>query len=114
LMEIKSYREILKDNHGLSIVDNNYSNEIYDNFEKAAKDYGVKHVGIAGGVAANSYLRSSLQQMGDELNIKTYVPAFEYCLDNAGMIAKVAEFKYEKGDFADLDLAPFTRVGKSL
>ena len=82
--------------------------------KKAAKAYGVEHIGIAGGVAANSYLRSSLENLGTELGVNTYVPAFEYCLDNAGMIAKVAEFKYEKGQFADLGLAPFTRVGKVL
>jgi N6-L-threonylcarbamoyladenine synthase len=82
--------------------------------KKAAKAYGVEHIGIAGGVAANSYLRSSLENLGIELGVNTYVPAFEYCLDNAGMIAKAAEFKYEKGQFADLDLAPFTRVGKVL
>lgn len=77
--------------------------------EKAARDYGVKHIGIAGGVAANSYLRSGLQQMGERNNMATYIPDFQYCLDNAGMIAKVAEFKFHKKEFADLDLAPFTR-----
>lgn len=77
--------------------------------KKAAEAYGVEHVGIAGGVAANSYLRTSLQRVGAELGIETYVPDFQYCLDNAGMIAKVAEYKFAKNDFASLDLVPFTR-----
>lgn len=77
--------------------------------EKAAQDYGVKHVGIAGGVAANSYLRSSLQNLGERNNISTYIPDFQYCLDNAGMIAKVAEYKFHRAEFASLDLVPFTK-----
>lgn len=77
--------------------------------EKAAKDHDIKHVGIAGGVAANSYLRSSLQALGERNGIETYIPDFQYCLDNAGMIAKVAEYKFHKKEFAPLDLAPFTK-----
>ncbi|MBI1183903.1 tRNA (adenosine(37)-N6)-threonylcarbamoyltransferase complex transferase subunit TsaD [bacterium] len=77
--------------------------------KKAVTDLGVQHVGIAGGVAANSYLRQTLGQMGQELGVATYIPDFQYCLDNAGMIAKVAEFKFMKAQFAGLDLAPFTR-----
>lgn len=77
--------------------------------EKAAVDHNVKHVGIAGGVAANSYLRTSLQNLGERNDIRTYIPDFQYCLDNAGMIAKVAEYKFHRGEFAGLDLVPFTK-----
>lgn len=76
---------------------------------KAISDHNIQHVGVAGGVAANSYLRASLSDLGNELGVQTYVPDFQYCLDNAGMIAKVAEYKYQKGEFAELDLIPFTR-----
>lgn len=80
--------------------------------KKAVKQYGVNHVGIAGGVAANSYLRNSLEALGNEMGIATYIPDFQYCLDNAAMIAKVGEYKYHQSMYAPLDLAPFTRVGK--
>lgn len=80
--------------------------------KKAIKQYDIKHVGIAGGVAANSYLRNSLHMVGKEMGIETYIPDFQYCLDNAAMIAKVGEYKYLKGEHAGLDLAPFTRVSK--
>lgn len=73
------------------------------------RDYGIKHLGIAGGVAANSYLRQSVMEFGLKHGVVSYVPAMEYCVDNAAMIAKVAEYKYERSDFALLTVEPYTR-----
>ncbi len=62
----------------------------------AAKQYDVKQVIIAGGVAANKGLRSAMQEAMDNLNIKLTVPQFKYCTDNAAMIAAAAYHKYLK------------------
>ena len=62
----------------------------------AAKQYDVKQVIIAGGVAANKGLRSAMQEAMDNLNIKLTVPQFKYCTDNAAMIAAAAYHQYLK------------------
>ena len=52
---------------------------------------------IAGGVSANSYLRSRLQTWGKESQYKVYIPKFEYCTDNAAMIAISGMYLFENG-----------------
>ena len=64
----------------------------------AAKQYDVKQVIIAGGVAANKGLRSAMQEAMDNLNIKLTVPQFKYCTDNAAMIAAAAYHQYLKNN----------------
>lgn len=75
----------------------------------AAKVTGIKQIALAGGVSANSGLRSALELEGKKRGWLTYIPAFEYCTDNAAMIAIAAHYKYIKGDFVDLSVAPFAR-----
>lgn len=75
----------------------------------AAKETGIKHIALAGGVSANSGLRSALEQEGKKRGWFTYIPAFEYCTDNAAMIAIAAHYKYLHGDFVDMTTAPFAR-----
>lgn len=70
--------------------------------EKAAKDYDVKEVAIAGGVSANSGLREAMQENVEKLGWNVYIPKFEYTTDNAAMIAMVAKLKFERGEFTDL------------
>jgi len=70
--------------------------------EKAAKDYDVKEVAIAGGVSANSGLRVAMQKNVEKLGWNVYIPKFEYTTDNAAMIAMVAKLKFERGEFTDL------------
>ncbi|MBP6301823.1 MAG: tRNA (adenosine(37)-N6)-threonylcarbamoyltransferase complex transferase subunit TsaD [Bacteroidia bacterium] len=77
--------------------------------KKAVKDTGITHVAIAGGVSANSGLRTALQQDGNTLGWTVYIPAFQYCTDNAGMIAMAAYFKYLANDFAEQTVAPSAR-----
>lgn len=77
--------------------------------EKALDVTKAQHIGIAGGVAANSYLRTRLQELGEHKGVDTYIPDFQYCLDNAGMIAQAAWFKFENEEFSDLGVTPFTR-----
>ena len=75
----------------------------------AAKATGIKHIALAGGVSANSGLRQTLELEGEKRGWFTYIPAFEYCTDNAAMIAIAAHYKYLKGEFVDLSAAPFAR-----
>lgn len=76
---------------------------------KAAQQTGIKEIGIAGGVSANSGLRTALTQKGWEAGWKTYVPRFEYCSDNAAMVAITAYYKFLGKDFADFGLNPKPR-----
>lgn len=80
----------------------------------AAKDLNVTDIAIAGGVSANSGLRSRLQEEGKQRGWRVFIPKFEYCTDNAAMIAITGKFLYEKGQFTDQSVSalarlPFTR-----
>lgn len=70
---------------------------LIDKFEKAVKEHKVKHIGLAGGVAANSALRAAFETMANKNNIQAYIPPFDYCTDNAAMIAMVGYLKYTMG-----------------
>lgn len=78
--------------------------------KKAIAQTGVKQICIAGGVSANSGLRNGLQEMGIKHGWKTFVPPFEYCTDNAGMIAITGYYQYLEGNFADLAVNPSARA----
>ncbi len=78
--------------------------------KKAVQETGVKQVCIAGGVSANSGLRKGLADLGEKHGWKTFIPAFEYCTDNAAMIAITAHYKYLASDFAELDINPSARA----
>jgi N6-L-threonylcarbamoyladenine synthase len=69
-----------------------------------AKKHNVKQIVLAGGVAANSKLRSELFDQADRAGIKCFMPRIAYCMDNAAMIAAAAIDKYERKEFAPLDL----------
>ena len=71
---------------------------------RAIKEYNVKNLVVAGGVAANSGLRKSLENMCFNNNIKFSVPDIKYCTDNAAMIGAAAYYAYRKGIIADLKL----------
>jgi N6-L-threonylcarbamoyladenine synthase len=78
--------------------------------KKAVQQTGVKSICIAGGVSANSGLRKSLQEMGEAQEWKTFIPKFEYCTDNAAMIAITAYYKYQAGEFSPLEVGPTARA----
>ncbi len=77
--------------------------------ERAAKQTGIKEIAIAGGVSANSGLRNTLTSYGERLGWNTYIPKFEFCTDNAAMIAVTGYYKYMNGEFAEQDIAPTAR-----
>ena len=78
--------------------------------KKAAKELKINHVGIAGGVSANSGLRTALTETGAQLGWQVYIPKFEYCTDNAAMIGITGYYKYLQGKFADLSVSPTARA----
>lgn len=78
--------------------------------KKAAKELKINHVGIAGGVSANSGLRTALIETGAQLGWQVYIPKFEYCTDNAAMIGITGYYKYLQGKFADLSVSPTARA----
>jgi N6-L-threonylcarbamoyladenine synthase len=82
---------------------------LMDKLKKASKHTGIKQVAIAGGVSANSGLRKALLEQQQKLGWKVYIPKFEYCTDNAAMIAITGYYKYLRGEFSSQDASPFTR-----
>jgi N6-L-threonylcarbamoyladenine synthase len=78
--------------------------------KEAMKQVGTKEVAIAGGVSANSGLRSTLAGLAERKGWKLYVPEFQYCTDNAGMIAMAAHYKYLRKEFVGDDLVPLAKL----
>lgn len=77
---------------------------------KASQETGIKQMSIAGGVSANSGLRAALAEYSAKHGWSYYIPKFEYCTDNAAMIAMTAYYKYQAGEFAALDAVPSARA----
>jgi N6-L-threonylcarbamoyladenine synthase len=76
----------------------------------ASKELNIKHIGIAGGVSANSGLRKAMIDTGAQLGWQVYIPKFEYCTDNAAMIGITGYYKYLNGEFTDLSVSPTARA----
>ncbi len=77
---------------------------------QASEQTGIKEIAIAGGVSANSGLRKGLENLGESKGWKTFIPAFEYCTDNAAMIAIAAHYKSMKQEFCGLETTPLARM----
>ncbi|MBI3511222.1 MAG: tRNA (adenosine(37)-N6)-threonylcarbamoyltransferase complex transferase subunit TsaD [Bacteroidetes bacterium] len=74
--------------------------------EIAAKETGIKQIALGGGVSANSGLRKELKLLGEKKGWKIFIPPFEFCTDNAAMIAMTGYFKFLRKDFSSQDVAP--------
>lgn len=83
---------------------------LMEKLENAAKSLYINQIGIAGGVSANSGLRAMLQEYGVKNNWQTFIPKFEYCTDNAAMIAISGHYNYLDGKFDDLYMTPTARI----
>jgi len=83
---------------------------LLNKLKKAAEQTGIKDVCIAGGVSANSGLRTEFENVGMEQGWNTFIPRFEYCTDNAAMIAITAYYKYLNSQFVDLTVVPSART----
>ena len=79
---------------------------LLEKLKKSIKKTGINEIAIAGGVSANSYFRSALQDLANEKNYNLYIPKFEYCTDNAAMIAIAGYFKYLNKEFSDQSETP--------
>lgn len=76
---------------------------------KAAYQYNIRNIAIAGGVSANQALRNTMLQTAEDYKWNVFIPKFEYCTDNAAMIAISGYYKYKEQLFASQNLVPFTR-----
>lgn len=76
----------------------------------AVKATGIREVALAGGVSANSGLRSALMKIGGTEGWNVFIPPFSYCTDNAAMIAIAGLVQYKANDFAPLDVSPLARM----
>ncbi len=77
---------------------------------KAARDLGIRHVAVAGGVSANTGLRNAFLDHAKRYDWTVYIPKFGYTTDNAAMIAMVGHFKYQDHDFCPMDKPAYSRV----
>jgi N6-L-threonylcarbamoyladenine synthase len=83
---------------------------LMNKLDEAVKRTGIRRVAIAGGVSANSGLRNALGTAADRHGWQVFIPAFQYCTDNAGMIGIAGHYKYLSGDFSGLDVTPLARM----
>lgn len=83
---------------------------LFKKLKKASLDLGISEIAIAGGVSANSGIRQRLMEEGLANNWKVFVPKFEYCTDNAAMIAIAAKFMLEEGIVADQHVTAMPRL----
>ena len=79
---------------------------------KAAKQYDIRDIAIAGGVSANSGLRDAIAEEGRKRGWRTFLPEFRFTTDNAAMIAVTGYFKYQRGEFAPMDISPVARISR--
>lgn len=77
---------------------------------KVAKSRRINRIAIAGGVSANSGLRARLAEEAQNLGWEIFIPRFEYCTDNAAMVAMTGHFHFQKGKFGSLSDSPKPRM----
>lgn len=82
---------------------------LLNKLKKAARETGINEICLAGGVSANQGLRKAFTALGEKMHWHTYIPAFEYCTDNAAMIAITAYHKWQAGQLSGLDISPSAR-----
>jgi len=83
---------------------------LLNKLKKASEETGITNICMAGGVSANSGLRTGLQELGKKSGWNVFIPAFEYCTDNAAMIAITGYYKFLNNDFSSLDIAATARA----
>jgi len=82
---------------------------LLNKLKRAAVEYGIKDIALAGGVSANTGLRQGLNDLCAQQGWNAFIPKFEYCTDNAAMIAIAGYYKYLKGEFVGQEIAPLAR-----
>ena len=87
---------------------------LVDNAIRAAKDYHMDRLAIAGGVASNGALRAAMEAECEKEGIRFYRPSPIFCTDNAAMIGVAAYYEYQKGTRHgwDLNAVPNLKLGE--
>lgn len=83
---------------------------LMDKLRKAAKQYNIKEVALAGGVSANNGLRNAFRDHAKRYGWKIFIPKFSYTTDNAAMIAITGYYKYQDQDFCPIEAPAYSRV----
>ena len=76
----------------------------------AAEELGYKKIAVAGGVAANKYIRQDFREQCDRRGIELFIPPMNLCGDNAAMIGAQAYYEYLAGNTADIDLNAYASL----
>jgi N6-L-threonylcarbamoyladenine synthase len=110
--ELKNNSSFIKDNFEnlCASIQHSIVDILIEKIEKAMKDTNIRELAIAGGVSANSYLRLRANELAIKNNYKLHIPNFEYCTDNAAMIAIAGYFKYLANDYAENSVVPAARL----
>lgn len=110
--EMKSDSDFIKKNLSniCASVQTRIISILLNKLTKAAKIHNISEIAIAGGVSANSGLRSALSILSKKYNWNIYIPKVEYCTDNAAMIAQAALYQYYEKRFADLTITANPRL----
>lgn len=110
--EIKNNPDFIKENLEdiCASVQNRIISILLNKLKKAAREFNIKEISIAGGVSANSGLRKALEEIASGYGWKTYIPRLKYCTDNAAMIAQTALYKYHARSFDDLNVTANPRM----
>jgi N6-L-threonylcarbamoyladenine synthase len=83
---------------------------LLNKLRQASRQTGIREIGLAGGVSANSALKAAVREEADKRNWNVYIPELAYTMDNAAMIGITGYFKYLKGEFAGHDVVPLARM----
>ena len=91
-------------------IQNRIVSILINKLKKATIDHGITRISVAGGVSANSGLRNAIETLAKDNNWEFYLPAFQYCTDNAGMVAIAGFHKYHAGKFLSQAAVPLARM----
>ena len=110
--QLKEDSNFIKDNLNdiCASVQDRIVSILMNKLTRAQEQTGICQIAIAGGVSANSGLRSAIETKGKALGWDTYIPAFQYCTDNAGMIGVAGYYQYLDGIFCDQSVTPLSRM----
>ena len=78
--------------------------------KRAASDLGIRQVALAGGVSANSGLRTAMIDYAKRYHWQAFIPPFSFTTDNAAMIAQAAYYKFLDDDFCPIDAVPYAKT----
>lgn len=83
---------------------------LMDKLRKAAIQYNIREIALAGGVSANNGLRNAFREHAQKYNWKIFIPKFSYTTDNAAMIAITGYYKYMDKDFCPMEAPAYSRI----